>query len=99
MTHRDLEHLHAFEIIFMVFALAFALDEYTASMEHGWKSEYYNVKHFIEAHLILVYIANVRASNLLLMIVLKLDCARCGMSSILSSSQLHWFTSLAACGA
>lgn len=39
MTHRDLEHLHAFEVVFMVFALAFALDEYTASIEHGWKSK------------------------------------------------------------
>ena len=29
-----------FEIVFVVFAAAFALEEYTASKEHGWDSKF-----------------------------------------------------------
>jgi len=34
----DIDHLHALEILFIVLALGFALDEYTSAMEHGWGS-------------------------------------------------------------
>ncbi|KAI0267672.1 hypothetical protein BC834DRAFT_54466 [Gloeopeniophorella convolvens] len=36
LTYQDLNALHPFEILFIVFAAAFALEEYTASIEHGW---------------------------------------------------------------
>lgn len=28
-----------YEVFFIIFAVAFALEEYTASQEHGWNSE------------------------------------------------------------
>ena len=31
--------MNGFEKVFIVFAAAFALEEYTASKEHGWTSE------------------------------------------------------------
>ncbi|GJE99919.1 hypothetical protein PsYK624_161940 [Phanerochaete sordida] len=36
LLNKDLEHMTPFEVLFVVFAAAFALDEYTASKEHGW---------------------------------------------------------------
>ncbi|KAI0042867.1 hypothetical protein FA95DRAFT_1609847 [Auriscalpium vulgare] len=36
LSYRDVNALHPFEVLFLVFAAAFALEEYTASMEHGW---------------------------------------------------------------
>lgn len=38
---KDLAKVTPFEVMFIVFATAFALEEYTASKEHGWGSEYY----------------------------------------------------------
>jgi len=32
----------AYEIFFIIFAVAFALEEYTASREHGWDSKSHN---------------------------------------------------------
>lgn len=39
VTDKDLNTPNAFEILFIVFAAAFALEEYTASVEHGWSGE------------------------------------------------------------
>ena len=36
---KDLTKMTPFEVMFIVFATAFALEEYTASKEHGWGSE------------------------------------------------------------
>ncbi|KAI0067204.1 hypothetical protein BV25DRAFT_1911871 [Artomyces pyxidatus] len=36
LSYHEISSLRAFEILFIVFAAAFALEEYTASMEHGW---------------------------------------------------------------
>ena len=36
---KDLDSLHHFEVIFIIFAAAFALEEYTASIQHGWGSK------------------------------------------------------------
>ncbi|KAH9989483.1 hypothetical protein BJV77DRAFT_1151491 [Russula vinacea] len=36
LAHKDLDAPHPFEILFIVFAAAFALEEYTASRQHGW---------------------------------------------------------------
>lgn len=32
--------MNVFEVVFIVIASAFALEEYTASKEHGWTSEF-----------------------------------------------------------
>ncbi len=39
ITDKNLDALHPFEILFIIFAVAFALEEYTASRQHGWVSE------------------------------------------------------------
>jgi hypothetical protein len=38
-SDKDLHTLHNYEILFIIFAAAFALEEYTASIEHGWGSK------------------------------------------------------------
>ena len=53
-----------YEIFFIIFAVSFALDEYTASREHGWNSKFRNswdqtTSEFITSP-ISVYLANVR---------------------------------------
>jgi hypothetical protein len=61
ITDKNLDAPHPFEILFIIFAVAFALEEYTASRQHGWISEcrYHDT---LSTLLIkcLVYIANVR---------------------------------------
>ena len=39
LLDKDLNTPNAFEVLFIVFATAFALKEYTASIEHGWSGE------------------------------------------------------------
>ena len=53
--------MNTFEKVFIVFAAAFALEEYTASKEHGWTSEFHTCHSHNEHWLTygLVYIANV----------------------------------------
>lgn len=43
-SDKDLDSPHLFELLFIIFAAGFALDEYTASIQHGWSStfRYYN---------------------------------------------------------
>ncbi|KAF9810730.1 hypothetical protein IEO21_06822 [Rhodonia placenta] len=36
LSNQQVERLTAFEIVFIIFATAFTLEEYTASKEHGW---------------------------------------------------------------
>ncbi|THH21422.1 hypothetical protein EW146_g156 [Bondarzewia mesenterica] len=36
LWHQDANALNPFEVVFILFAAAFALEEYTASKEHGW---------------------------------------------------------------
>lgn len=40
VADKDLQHMTPFEILFIIFATAFTLEEYTASKEHGWESEF-----------------------------------------------------------
>lgn len=37
---KNIDYVTPFEVLFIIFATAFALEEYTASQEHGWDSEY-----------------------------------------------------------
>lgn len=55
-----------FEVVFIFFAAAFALDEYTASKEHGWESEcFLSFSCFVCLNLACpVYIASVRPYKL-----------------------------------
>lgn len=39
-TDAETSHLTAYEIFFIIFAVSFSLDEYTASREHGWESKF-----------------------------------------------------------
>ncbi len=60
MPAKDLNTMNGFEKVFIVFAAAFALEEYTASKEYGWTSEFHTRSH--DRHwlnYVLVYIANV----------------------------------------
>jgi hypothetical protein len=36
LSYKNLDAPHPFEILFIIFAVAFALEEYTASRQHGW---------------------------------------------------------------
>jgi len=38
VSDKDLDSPHLFELLFIIFAAGFALDEYTASIQHGWGS-------------------------------------------------------------
>ena len=52
--------MNGFEKIFIIFAAAFTLEEYTASKEHGWTSKSIAVVSTMPSLTpILVYIANV----------------------------------------
>jgi len=44
-TDAEASHMTAYEVFFIIFAVAFALEEYTASQEHGWDSK---SRHFRE---------------------------------------------------
>ncbi len=60
IADKDLNALAPFEVLFLVFAAAFALDEYTASVEHGWSGKC--IHHNVFSTLLmkhLVYFANV----------------------------------------
>ena len=36
LTFKDLDHITALEIVFIIFTFGFTLDEFAASQEHGW---------------------------------------------------------------
>lgn len=38
-AEQDKDAMNVFEVVFIIFASAFTLAEYTASQEHGWGSE------------------------------------------------------------
>ncbi|KAI0034203.1 receptor-activated Ca2+-permeable cation channel [Vararia minispora EC-137] len=57
LTYHDIYHLHTFEVVFIVFALAFALDEYTASMEHGWRIYIANMWNIFDTSFIVITLA------------------------------------------
>lgn len=82
-TDKDLNTPNAFELLFIVFAAAFALEEYTASVEHGWsgKCGHHNVLS-IPLMKLLVYFANVSDGIITLRVtspnqnVLDVECLR-----------------------
>lgn len=84
--------MNAFEVVFIVFAAAFTLEEYTASKEHGWGSEYLpctsTCTRGLTARSAPVYMANVSSMHRL--VGVSHSYSRCGMSSTLPSS---WYSS------
>ncbi|KAI0312291.1 hypothetical protein OF83DRAFT_1166026 [Amylostereum chailletii] len=54
LTYQDATTVLPFEILFVVFALAFALDEYTASMEHGWSIYFANTWNVFDTGFVLI---------------------------------------------
>jgi len=61
----------ASEVIFIIFAVAFALEEYTASREHGWASKFrFFLRPRTASELMtlpdIVYLANVRCLPLIM---------------------------------
>ena len=60
ISERVLHEVTIFEKLFIVFALAFVLAEYTATRENGWRSMFpYFKETFFFMLFILVYMANV----------------------------------------
>ncbi|KAF9514620.1 hypothetical protein BS47DRAFT_1294946 [Hydnum rufescens UP504] len=51
LSSKNLSHITASEVVFMVFVLGFMLDEFAASQEHGWTSRLFEVQiRFISSH-------------------------------------------------
>ncbi|KAI9463324.1 hypothetical protein BJY52DRAFT_79038 [Lactarius psammicola] len=54
LFYKDLNTPNAFEVLFVVFAAAFALEEYTASVEHGWSVYFANMWNVFDSAFIVV---------------------------------------------
>ncbi|KAH8980895.1 hypothetical protein EDB92DRAFT_1899322 [Lactarius akahatsu] len=54
LFYKDLNTPNAFEVLFIVFAAAFALEEYTASVEHGWSVYFANMWNIFDSTFIVV---------------------------------------------
>ncbi|KAH9177399.1 hypothetical protein EDB89DRAFT_2112315 [Lactarius sanguifluus] len=54
ITDKDLNTPNAFEVLFIVFAAAFALEEYTASVEHGWSGKSFQMWNVFDSTFIVV---------------------------------------------
>ncbi|KAJ8521110.1 hypothetical protein ONZ45_g2146 [Pleurotus djamor] len=55
LFHQDVAHMNIWEITFIVFALSFALQEWTASTEHGWIIYIANMWNVFDTSFILVF--------------------------------------------
>ncbi|EKM58418.1 uncharacterized protein PHACADRAFT_90851 [Phanerochaete carnosa HHB-10118-sp] len=54
LSNKDLDHMTPFEVVFIIFATAFALDEYTASKEHGWGIYIANIWNVFDTSFIII---------------------------------------------
>ncbi|KAH8100884.1 hypothetical protein BXZ70DRAFT_936367 [Cristinia sonorae] len=57
LSSKDLNQTNPIEIVFIVFAVAFALEEYTASREHGWRIYIANLWNVFDSVFILIFLA------------------------------------------
>ncbi|KAK7690562.1 hypothetical protein QCA50_005660 [Cerrena zonata] len=57
LSTRDLAHMNGFELLFIIFAAAFALEEYTASREHGWEIYIASLWNVFDTSFILIFLA------------------------------------------
>ncbi|KAI0368811.1 hypothetical protein BV20DRAFT_968928 [Pilatotrama ljubarskyi] len=56
LSNKDMHAMNGFEIIFIVFATAFALEEYTASKEHGWTIYIANLWNVFDSSFIVIFL-------------------------------------------
>ncbi|KAJ7659964.1 receptor-activated Ca2+-permeable cation channel [Mycena rosella] len=56
LSNQDLEKLTFWEVVFILFATAFALEEYTASTEHGWIIYIANMWNVFDTSFVLVFL-------------------------------------------
>ncbi|KAH9944849.1 hypothetical protein B0H21DRAFT_441053 [Amylocystis lapponica] len=56
LSGRDVAKINAFEGLFIVFAVAFTLEEYTASKEHGWSIYFANMWNVFDTSFVVVFI-------------------------------------------
>ncbi|KZT18116.1 hypothetical protein NEOLEDRAFT_1080972 [Neolentinus lepideus HHB14362 ss-1] len=59
LSKQDTQKITNFEVIFIVFALAFTLEEYTASKEHGWQIYIANMWNVFDTAFILIFLCYV----------------------------------------
>ncbi|KAI0077860.1 hypothetical protein K474DRAFT_1661071 [Panus rudis PR-1116 ss-1] len=57
LSNRDLHYMTPFEIVFIVFAAAFALEEYTASKEHGWGIYIASLWNVFDTSFVIIFLA------------------------------------------
>ncbi|PCH42243.1 hypothetical protein WOLCODRAFT_137784 [Wolfiporia cocos MD-104 SS10] len=57
LSNREIPHMNGFEIVFVVFAAAFTLDEYTASKEHGWSIYIANMWNVFDTSFVVIWLA------------------------------------------
>ncbi|EJF64813.1 hypothetical protein BD309DRAFT_962257 [Dichomitus squalens] len=56
LSTKDLDAMNGFEKLFIVFAAAFALEEYTASKEHGWTIYIANLWNVFDTSFIVIFL-------------------------------------------
>ncbi|PIL35412.1 transporter [Ganoderma sinense ZZ0214-1] len=56
LSTKDLNTMNTFEKVFIVFAAAFALEEYTASKEHGWTIYIANLWNVFDSSFIVIFL-------------------------------------------
>ncbi|CCL98789.1 uncharacterized protein FIBRA_00794 [Fibroporia radiculosa] len=57
LSNRDVKQMNVFEIVFVVFAAAFTLEEYTASKEHGWSIYIANMWNVFDTSFVIIFFA------------------------------------------
>ncbi|EPT01375.1 hypothetical protein FOMPIDRAFT_133127 [Fomitopsis schrenkii] len=57
LSNREAGRMNAFEVVFIVFAAAFTLEEYTASKEHGWGIYMANMWNVFDTSFVVVFLA------------------------------------------
>ncbi|KAA1467684.1 hypothetical protein DENSPDRAFT_813509 [Dentipellis sp. KUC8613] len=56
LAYQDTKALHPFELTFILFATAFALEEYTASKEHGWGIYIANMWNVFDTSFVIIFL-------------------------------------------
>ncbi|KAI9061112.1 hypothetical protein FKP32DRAFT_1759858 [Trametes sanguinea] len=56
LSKKDMHAMNGFEIVFIIFAAAFALEEYTASKEHGWTIYIANLWNVFDSSFIVIFL-------------------------------------------
>ncbi|KAL1940266.1 hypothetical protein VTO73DRAFT_9218 [Trametes versicolor] len=56
LSNKDMNAMNVFEVVFIVIASAFALEEYTASKEHGWTIYIANLWNVFDSSFIVIFL-------------------------------------------